>query len=315
MKKKKYEISLVTPVYNEQENLFLFRKEVENIFKKMKIKNYQVIFCLDPSTDNSEKIIEKFCKEKSNYCLLKTSRNFGQSACTIAGINHSEGKYVIIMDCDLQDPPKLISKLYKKIKSGYDTVYAKREKRLGLNFLYKIITSIGYKIINFSSDIQIPINVGDFRIISRRVVLQINKLRESNNFLRGLVPFVGFKNSYVNYVRHERKLGYSKYSKIFGSVKIGLNGLIGFSNFLINLIFYIGLIVFITSCFGIMFLFYNVFFDQNPYPVGIPSVMVLILFIGSVQLLSLSIIGQYVGKIFEETKDRPKYIIDKKINL
>lgn len=313
--KKKFEISIVTPVYNEEENLFLFRKEIEKVFKKLKIKNYQVIFCLDPSSDKSEEIIMRFCKEKSNYCLIKTSRNFGQSACSIAGINHSNGKYVIIMDCDLQDPPDLIPKLYKKIKSGYDAVYAKRKKRLGLNIIYKIITLIGYKIINLSSDIKIPVNVGDFRIISRRVVLQINKLKESNNFLRGMVPFVGFKSTSVDYVRHDRQFGYAKYNKIFGSMKIGLNGLIGFSNFLINLIFYIGFIVFITSCFGIMYLFYNVFFDHNPYAVGIPSVMVLTLFIGSIQLLSLSIIGQYVGKIFEETKDRPKYIIDKKINL
>ena len=315
MKKKKIEISVVTPVFNEEKNLKIFKNELEKVFKKMKIKNYEVIFCLDPSKDKSEAIISSFCRENKNYCLIKTSRNFGQAACTMAGIKYSNGKYVVIIDCDLQDPPNLIPKLYNKIKTGYDTVYAERDKRLGLNIFYKIFTYFGYKILNVSSEIKIPKNVGDFRIISRKIVKQLNSLKESNNFLRGLIPLVGFKSTNIKYIRQERKLGYAKYNRYFGSIKIGLNGLIGFSNFLINLIFYLGLIIFMASFVGISFLFYNVFFNNNPYAVGIPSVMVLILFIGSVQLLSLSVIGQYVGKTFEETKQRPKYIIEKKINL
>ena len=162
------------------------------------------------------------------------SRRFGQAACTIAGIENSSGKYCVIIDVDFQDPPEVIEQLYKKIIEGYDVVNAKRNSRSGINFFYKLLTYLGYKFINTFSEINIPENTGDFRIFNRKIVKNLKNLKEKHNFLRGLVSFVGFKQTYILYDRKERYKGKGHYSKIFGSLKIAVNGLVCYSNFLLN---------------------------------------------------------------------------------
>jgi len=307
------EISIVVPVRNESQNIIPFLQRTENILKKIG-KSYEIIFALDPSTDNTEKAILDEIKRNKNIRLLVFSRQFGQPAATMAGVSNCKGSFCVIIDVDLQDPPEVIEKLYKKIMSGNDVVYAKRKSRTGDNFLKKKISFLGYYLINKLSDIHIPRDVGDFRIISRKVINQLIKLSESHGYLRGMVAFVGYNQSYIEYDRDERHAGKSKYNKFLGSLRIGLNGLIGFSSRPLFLMSILGFIIALLSfILGIWYLFQKILgFNLTP---GLTTTVILISFFAGVQLLGLGLVGEYVGRIYDEVKKRPKYILDKKINF
>ena len=307
------EISIVVPVHNEDESIKPFLQRAENVMDKIG-KAYEIIFALDPSSDNTEKIILGEIKRNKNIRLLVFSRRFGQPAATIAGILNCKGSYCVIIDVDLQDPPEKIEELYKKIISGFEVVYAKRKSRKGETFFKKRISSIGYYLINKLSDIHIPRDAGDYRIISRRVIDQLNKLNESHGFLKGMVAFVGFDQAYIEYDRDERYAGKSKYNKFFGSLKIGLNGLIGFSSRPLFLMSVIGFIIALLSfILGVWYLFQKI--SGFNLTLGLTTTVILISFFAGVQLLGLGLIGEYVGRIYDEVKKRPKYILDKKINF
>ena len=307
------EISIVVPTYNEEANIKPFLQRTEKVLEKIG-KSYEIIFALDPAFDNTENIILEEIKRNKNIKLLVFSRQFGQPAATMAGISNCKGSYCVIIDVDLQDPPEIIENLYNKITSGYEVVYAKRKSRKGETFFKKIISSIAYYLINKFSDIHIPRDTGDYRIFSRRVISHLVKLNESHGFLRGLVAFVGFNQSFVEYDREERFAGKSKYNKFFGSLKIGFNGLIGFSSkplFLMSISgFLIALLGFLL---GIWYIFQKIT-DINLTP-GLTTTVILISFFAGVQLLGLGLLGEYVGRIYDEVKQRPKYILDKKINF
>ena len=307
------EISIVVPTYNEEENIKPFLQRTEKVLDKLG-KSYEIIFALDPSSDNTEKIILDEIKRNKNIKLLIFSRQFGQPAATMAGISSCKGSYCVIIDVDLQDPPEIIENLYNKIISGYEVVYAKRKSRKGETFFKKMISSIAYYLINKFSDIHIPRDTGDCRIFSRRVINHLVKLKESHGFLRGLVAFVGFNQSFVMYDREERFAGKSKYNKFFGSLKIGFNGLIGFSSKPLFLMSVSGfLIAMLGFLLGIWYIFQKIT-DINLTP-GLTTTVILISFFAGVQLLGLGLLGEYVGRIYDEVKQRPKYILDKKINF
>ena len=307
------EISIVVPTYNEEENIKPFLQRTEKVLDKLG-KSYEIIFALDPSSDNTEKIILDEIKRNKNIKLLIFSRQFGQPAATMAGISSCKGSYCVIIDVDLQDPPEIIENLYNKIISGYEVVYAKRKSRKGETFFKKIISSIAYYLINKLSDIHIPRDTGDYRIFSRRVINHLVKLKESHGFLRGLVAFVGFNQSFVMYDREERFAGKSNYNKFFGSLKIGFNGLIGFSSKPLFLMSVSGfLIAMLGFLLGIWYIFQKIT-DINLTP-GLTTTVILISFFAGVQLLGLGLLGEYVGRIYDEVKQRPKYILDKKINF
>jgi len=307
------EISIVVPVLNEEESIKPFLQRTESVLDKIG-KPYEIIFALDPSTDNTKKIILDEIKRNKNIRLLVFSRQFGQPAATMAGIFNCKGSFCVIIDADLQDPPEVIEELYKKIILGNEVVYAKRKSRKGETFFKKIISSLGYYLIIKLSDIHIPRDAGDFRIISRKVIDQLKKLNESHGFLRGMVAFVGYSQSYVEYDRDERYAGKSKYNKFLGSLKIGLNGIIGFSSrplFLMSVLgFTIALLSFIL---GVWYLLQKIS-GINLTP-GLTTTVLLISFFAGVQLLGLGLLGEYVGRIYDEVKKRPKYILDKKINF
>jgi dolichol-phosphate mannosyltransferase len=307
------EISIVVPVLNEEESIKPFLQRTESVLDKIG-KPYEIIFALDPSTDNTKKIILDEIKRNKNIRLLVFSRQFGQPAATMAGIFNCKGSFCVIIDADLQDPPEVIEELYKKIILGNEVVYAKRKSRKGETFFKKIISSLGYYLIIKLSDIHIPKDAGDFRIISRKVIDQLKKLNESHGFLRGMVAFVGYSQSYVEYDRDERYAGKSKYNKFLGSLKIGLNGIIGFSSrplFLMSVLgFTIALLSFIL---GVWYLLQKIS-GINLTP-GLTTTVLLISFFAGVQLLGLGLLGEYVGRIYDEVKKRPKYILDKKINF
>ena len=307
------DISLIVPVYNEEFSIAPFLERVESVFNLMCVK-YEIIFALDPSDDNTELVIRRHIDRNNRIKLLVFTRRFGQPAATIAGISAGVGRFSVVIDVDLQDPPELIKDMYFKIFQGYEVVYAKRRSRRGETLTKRFITYLGYYLINKLSDIKIPRDTGDFRIMSRRVVDDLLKLNEGHGFLRGLVAFVGYKQDFVEYERDERLLGSGKYSRLFGSLKIGLNGLISFSS---KPLFIMSISGFVLALFGFLlggwyFLQKLIGFELTP---GLSTTVLLITFFAGIQLLGLGLIGEYVGRIYDEVKRRPMYIVDRKVNF
>ena len=233
----------------------------------------------------------------------------------MAGIRYCSGNTCVVIDVDLQDPPELIAPLYAKLHEGFDVVYAKRRSRRGETVLKRLISYLGYKLINSVTDVAIPRDTGDFRIMSRRIVEHLGTLKESHGFLRGLVAFVGFPHSFIEYDRDVRAFGKGNYNRYLGSLTIGFNGLIGFSNFLLNAMLLAGLAI-TVGCFvlaaGIVV---SRFVFEVDYPVGTPTIIISILFMGGVQLISVGVLGQYVGRVYDEVKGRPPFIVDRAVNL
>jgi dolichol-phosphate mannosyltransferase len=306
-------LSIVIPVYNEENNIEPFLSRLTGILKKITIE-YEIIFCLDPSTDNTENIIRKHAALDLNIKLIKLSRRFGQPAATMAGLRNCIGNYCVIIDVDLQDPPELIIPMLDKIHQGNDVVYAKRNSRRGETIAKKAISFLGYRLIKYFSEVNIPNDVGDYRIISRRVINHLISLKDKGAFLRGLVAFIGYKQDYVVYEREERISDRSKYNQITGSFKIGLNGLIGFSSrplYIMSILgFFFSLFSFILGGWYLI----QKLIGINLTP-GLSTTILAITFFSGIQLLSMGLIGEYVGRIYEEVKNRPLYIIDEVMNI
>ena len=309
------DLSVIVPIFSEEKNILPFLDRTISVIKKLNL-NYEIIFALDPSEDDSENIIIKEASKNKNIKMISFSRRFGQPSATMAGLSESKGKYCVVIDVDLQDPPELIELLYRKIESenSYDVVMAKRKVRKGETQIKKIFTSIGYFLINKMTDIKIPRNTGDFRIMSRRVVEEIKKLNETHGFLRGLVSFVGFKQTFVEYERDERFQGKGKYNKYFGSIKIGMNGLFGFTSKPLVIMSTVGFtFAFVSFLLGLWYLVQKLMgVDFTP---GLPTTVLVITFFSGIQLLGMGLLGEYISRIYDEVKNRPQYIIDKKINF
>jgi len=308
------QISVVVPVYKEELNVRPFLTRLEKVMDQMNLP-YEIIFTLDPSPDRTEEIIREEIKRNPCIKLMVLSRRFGQPAAIMAGILNCRGENCTVIDIDLQDPPELIPQMYDKLKEGYEVIYAKRRSRKGESIPKLIITWLGYKILHKISDVNIPRDTGDFRIMTRAVIEELRKLNESHGFLRGLIAFIGFKQDYIEYDRDERTYGKGNYNPFFGSFKIGLNGIVGFSNFLLSLSSIIGLIVTAASFLIMIYIIISKFILREPYPPGIPTLICVVIFIGGIQLISIGILGEYIGRIYDEVKRRPQYIIDKKINF
>lgn len=307
------QISMVVPVYKEESNIRPFLNRVETVFNRMEL-SYEIIFALDPSPDKTEQIILEEINRNSNIRLILFSRRFGQPAATMAGILNTSGETCVVIDVDLQDQPELIEEMYAKLKEGFEVVYAKRRSRKGETFLKRAISHFGYLIINKLSDIQIPRNTGDFRIMTRRVIHELKILNESHGFLRGLVAYVGFKQAFIEYDRDDRLTGKGNYNRFTGSLKIGLNGLISFSSkplFIMSIVGFIlaGFSFFIGTWYVVQKL---IGVDLTP---GLSTTVLVVTFFSGVQLIGLGLIGEYVGRIYDEVKRRPLYIVDKKINF
>lgn len=305
-------ISVVVPVYREELSIRPFLARLEPVLEQ--IGPYEILFCADPSPDRTEQVIEQEISRNPRIGLLVFSRRFGQPSAVMAGLHKCSGETCVVIDVDLQDPPELIFDLFQKLREGHDVVYAKRRSRQGETLVKLAVSWLGYKVINAVTDVQIPRNTGDFRILSRRVVEHLRTLKEGHGFLRGLVAYVGFRQSFVEYDRDVRAHGSGNYNRYLGSLKIGLNGLVGFSNFLLTatlvaglaiagFAFLLAVIIAITRIAGV------------DYPIGVPTIIVLVLFLGGVQLISIGILGEYIGRIYDEVKLRPMFIVDRAVNV
>lgn len=305
-------ISVVVPVFKEEKNIRPFLARLEPVLEK--IGFYQIIFCLDPSPDNTQQVIVKEVERNPRIGLLVFSRRFGQPSAVMAGIHKCAGEACVVIDVDLQDPPELICDLYHKFREGYDVVYARRRSRQGETLAKRAVSWLGYRVINAVTDVQIPRDTGDFRIMSRRVIDQLCALKEGHGFLRGLVAFVGFPQTFVEYDRAARERGDGNYNRYWGSIKIGLNGLVGFSNFLLTVTLLTGLAIAGFAFLSAVAIAITWLLGVD-YPIGTPTVIVLVLFLGGVQLVSIGILGEYVGRIYDEVKARPNFIVERVINV
>ena len=307
-------ISIVIPILNEQENLTQLK---ERLIQASPLWNesFEIILVDDGSTDKSLEIMKSFSSNDNRFRIIKLSRNFGHQAAISAGIKMSKGNAVVVMDGDLQDPPEELPRFLKKWREGFHVVYAIRKNRKEA-WYKKIAYKVFYRLLSKISDIEIPLDSGDFCVMDRKVVDILNdKILEQNRFVRGLRAYAGFKQIGVEYDRAERAAGQVKYT-FKKLLQLALNGLFDFSAFPLRLATYLGLIVSFFSFFsGIFFLIHRIFdfkiFGHSPADVpGIASLALGVFFLGGVTLLVLGIIGEYLGRIYFEVKKRPFYIIE-----
>jgi polyisoprenyl-phosphate glycosyltransferase len=307
------DVSVVVPVYMEEVSIRPFLQRIEATLAKEALK-YEIIFCLDPCRDSTEQVILEEITRNQNIKLTVFSRRFGQPAATMAGIFLSSGQTCVVIDVDLQDPPELIGDMYRKLQEGFDVIYARRRSRKGETLAKRFISFVGYKVIASLSEIEIPLDAGDFRIMTRRVIEELRRLNESHGFLRGLVAYVGFAQSFVEYDRDERLDGKGKYNPYTGSFKIGFNGIIGFSSRPLQIMAIAGAVIASFSfLLGFWYLVQKLVGIQ--VALGLPTTVLVVTFFAGVQLLCLGLIGEYIGRIYDEVKRRPMYIIDKQINF
>jgi glycosyltransferase involved in cell wall biosynthesis len=302
-------LSIVVPVYREEKNVVEFLRRLRPILGGIS-DDYEIIFALDPSPDRTEEVILAERAGDPRVKLLKFSRRFGQPMATLAGMQYSAGDAVIVMDVDLQDPPELVIEMVAKWREGYDVVLPQRRRRTGEPWLKKLVAESGYAVINKIADVRIPPNTGDFRLMSRRVVNEVVRLKETHGFLRGLVAAVGFKQVLLPFDRPARFAGQTKYNRFLGSLRIGFNGIFCFSTFALTLSTQFGFLLAFGSIF-IALVYLVMKLAGFPFPVGNPTIVILILFMGGVQLISVGILGEYIGRIYEEVRGRPKFIVDR----
>ncbi len=307
------DLSVVVPVYKEEANILPFLQRLEVVLNGIG-GSYEILFCLDPSPDRTEEVIMQAIDRDPNIKLLVFSRRFGQPAATMAGLLMCNGASCAVIDVDLQDPPELIIDMHKKLLDGYEVVYAKRRSRKGETIIKRVVARVGYWMIARLSDVQIPRDTGDFRIMTRRVIEELRRLNEMHGFLRGLVAYVGFRQTFIEYDRDERAHGQGNYNRFLGSLKIGLNGLISFSSKPLQVMSIAGALFA-----GFSFLLGAWYVLQKLIGValtpGLSTTVLVVSFFAGIQLLSLGLMGEYIGRIYDEVKRRPMFIIDRKVNF
>lgn len=305
-------ISFVVPAYNEEHNI---PKLYERLVKQMQEYQYEweLIFINDGSRDNTYEVLKNLAQTDQKVKYIDLSRNFGHQAALSAGLSHITGDVIISMDCDLQDPPELVDQMLAKWREGFDIVYARRMNYRQDNFIKSSLSQIYYKIMSRFSDVDIPRNVGDFRLVDRKVQDEINLMPERSRYLRGMVAWAGFRSTFVDYQRPDRELGESGYT-FRKLLQLGMSGLLNFSNIPLRLGLYLGTL---TIILGIGLLAYQVFdsiFYQAYYHLYKWLVVVLFIFMGFLFIL-MWVIGEYIGKIYDQVRQRPIFIIREKGNL
>ena len=306
-------LSIVVPVYREERNVPEFVRRIREILAEGGLR-YEIIFALDPSPDRTEEVILELRASDERIKLLKFSRRFGQPMATIAGLQYSSGQAVVVMDVDLQDPPELIKEMIARWREGFDVVYAQRRSRTGETWAKRIVSWFGYHLINRIAEVRIPPNTGDFRLMSRRVVDEVIRLKECHGFLRGLVALVGFKSTSVLFDRPPRFAGSGNYNRFLGSLRIGLNGVVCFSSYLLTLSSMLG---FIIAGFSFLLMAIYLFYKIMGWEIlwGNPTLVILISFMGGIQLISIGVLGEYIARIYDEVKQRPKFILDRAVGF
>ncbi|MFO7636471.1 MAG: glycosyltransferase family 2 protein [Clostridia bacterium] len=310
MEKKLY--SVVIPLYNEEE---VVQECILRVLRVMEAVDgdYEIIFVNDGSSDATSALVREACGKNHRIRLIDFSRNFGHQTAITAGMDHAAGDAVIVMDADLQDPPETIPLMIEKFLEGYDVVYAVRTKREGETFFKKLTARLFYRFLKAMCSIDIPVDTGDFRLLGRRVVNVMKNLTERNRYVRGLVAWVGFNQAKVEYTREKRFAGKTKYP-LRKMLQLSVDGITSFSTKPLKLSINIGIFMAFA---GFLYAVYVVIMRLagSTMQTGWASTVVLILVVGGIQLIMLGIIGEYIARIFDESKNRPLYIIKDKVNM
>ncbi len=307
-------ISVVIPMYYEEEVAQECYERMSEVLSNISNYDYELILVNDGSQDNTLPILEQIAAKDNKVKVLSFARNFGHQCAVTAGLKEVTGDVVVIIDADLQDPPELIPEMLKKWEEGNEVVYGKRKTREGESKFKLMTAKMFYKTLNALSDVDIPQDTGDFRLVDRKIVDQMNQLPEHNKFLRGLWSWLGYKQYAFEYERKERFAGKTKYP-LKKMLKLASDGIISFSTKPLKLVGVLGFISILLSFVVLVYSILAFIFKFGDLTSGWTSIMVAITFFAGVQLLSLWIMSEYIGRIYDETKQRPQYIIDKKINI
>lgn len=305
-------VSCVVPVYNEDKNIDLFLFTLGGFLKEI-TNNYEIIFIDDGSSDYSALKIKEHIKTDHHLKLLRFSRNFGKEKAISCGLKYASGDVCVIMDADLQHPVAVIKTFLEKWATGYDMVYAYRQNRQDEGFIKKHFTKLFYRITNLISDVKMPEDASDFRLLDKGVVAALNNLPESNRFMKGLYAWVGFKSVGVPYEVQKRHDGQSSF-KFWKLLDLATTGITSFSNLPLKIWSYIGVVIsFFAFIYGLCIILGTLFFGKDTP--GYATIVVSIMFFGGIQLISIGILGEYIARIFTEVKGRPHYIISEKIGF
>lgn len=307
-------VSLVIPMYYEEEVANECYKKVKEVLCSLKDYEYEIVFVNDGSKDRTLEILEKIAEDDENVKVISFARNFGHQCAVTAGLKEVTGDAIVIIDADLQDPPELIPDMLKLWEEGNEVIYAKRKKRDGESAFKLFTAKMFYKTLNGLSDVEIPKDTGDFRLVDKKVVDVINSLPEHNKFLRGLFSWVGFKQIPFEYERKERFAGKTKYP-LKKMLKLASDGIIGFSSKPLKIIGGIGItsitmsfLILLYSLLALAFGWWRLSLESN-------VLIIIMTFFAGIQLVALWIVSEYISRIYDESKGRPQYIIDKKINI
>ena len=299
-------LSVVVPAYNEEEVLPKLHGRLRVVLDQIGCES-EVVYVNDGSRDRTLAVIAGLRHDDTRVAIVDLSRNFGKEIAMTAGFDHSQGDAVVVIDADLQDPPELIPELYKYFREGYDVVYAQRVSRAGEGPFKKLTAFIFYRLIQASTRVQIPADTGDFRLLSRRAVDALGKLREQHRFMKGLYAWIGFPQKAVPYHRDARKEGKSKWN-YWMLWNFALEGFTSFTIGPLKMATYLGMTTAVVAFVYAAWVIYKTLAYGDPVA-GYPSLMVVILFLGGVQLMTIGVLGEYLGRMFDETKGRPLYLI------
>ena len=307
-------ISVIIPMYYEEEVAEECYKRMTSVLQNIENYDYEIICINDGSRDKTLSILENLAIRDKRLKVLSFSRNFGHQCAVTAGLKYVTGDAIVIIDADLQDPPELIPEMLKLWEAGNDVIYGKRKTRDGESVFKLFTAKIFYKTLNALSDVEIPKDTGDFRLVDRKVVDTINSLPEHNKFLRGLFSWVGYKQIPFQYERKERFAGKTKYP-LKKMLKLASDGIISFSTKPLKIVGGLGILSIVISFILLIYALISYIFKLNNLSAGWTSLMLGITFFAGVQLLSLWIMSEYIARIYDESKKRPQYIVDKKINI
>jgi dolichol-phosphate mannosyltransferase len=305
-------LSLVLPVFNEQEVIPELHRRLGDFLGKLGL-DAEVVFVDDGSKDRSLEMLRELATSEPRYKVLSLSRNFGHQTAITAGLDWARGQAVVVMDADLQDPPEVVLELVRAWREGFDVVYGKRRSREGETFFKLLTAKAFYRVFSLLIPIEVPLDTGDFRLMSRRVVVALRSLRESHRFVRGMVSWLGFRQTAVLYDRPGRFAGVTKYP-LRKMLRFALDGITSFSILPLRFSTYLGMLTSVASV-GLAMWAVVAHFGLHATVPGWTAVVVILTLLASVQLLMIGILGEYVGRIYEQVKQRPLYVVGERVNL
>jgi dolichol-phosphate mannosyltransferase len=305
-------LSLVLPIFNEEAVIPELDRRLRAFLGRVGV-GWEVVFVDDGSRDDSYPLLKALCEGEPRYKLVRFSRNFGHQFAITAGVDYAEGEAVVVMDADLQDPPEVVGEMLARWREGFDVVYGVRARREDETVFKRLTAAAFYRLLRAMVGVPIPVDAGDFRLMSRRVVLTLRALRESSRFVRGMVAWIGFKQTSVEYVRPGRFAGETHYP-LRKMVRFAIDGMTSFSTIPLRLATWLGVAAGVVSIGAALWAVYERYFNRGVVP-GWTTIMVAVSLASSAQLLMIGILGEYVGRIYEEVKRRPLYIVAERVNV